>query len=272
MTDVLGSTDTVVAVPTRRLPVPVALARSQAPRLARHPILLVALAYLALVLALDVDSGPRSAFTLLTDVPTLLLGPCVFFAANLLASRERRRGNEEWLDSMPAPAAARTRAAQLAVLGPLAVATGLVAVGFVVGTATRQFVTAPTVLEMLSGLLPLLGAGLLGVMVARWLPWPGMAALVMVALVAVHLRLDEGEGELLGAYVEWAAWPASGNPSAWAGLVPGSRAWHVTYLLALCAMAATGAQLGHARRRLPVLVVGGLFTLLAAVAGWAQLP
>jgi len=36
-------------------------------------------------------------------------------------------------------------------------------------------------------------------------------------------------------------------------------------------MAATGAHLGHARRKLPVLALGGAFTAAAVVAGWAQL-
>ena len=273
MTDVLGSTAAVTAPSSRRVPVPVALARLDAPRLARHPILLVAFAYLGLLQMIEGDTGPRAAFTLLTEVPTMLYGSFVLFAANLLASRERRGGNEEWLDSMPASAAARTWAAQFAVLGPLVVAAGLVTVGYAVSVRADLFVTPPTLLEMLSGLLPVLGAGLLGVMVARWLPWPGMAALVMTGLIAVHVWLISGESDrrLLGAYVEWAAWPGSGNPGAWAGLIPGSRGWHVTYILALCAMAATGAHLGHARRKLPVLALGGAFTAAAVVAGWAQL-
>ena len=272
MSDVLASTRTAaVTGHSRRLSVPVALAWQDAPRLTRHPILLIAFAYLGLFLLLEGDTGPRAAFTLLTDVPTMLYGGFVVFAANLLASRERRSGNEEWLDSMPASPAARTTAAQLAVLGPLVLVSALVAVGFVVSVATDQFITPPTLLEVLSGLLPVLGGGLLGVMVARWLPWPGMAALVMVGLIALHVWLNDGSRKLLGAYVEWAAWSAGGNSGAWAGLIPGSRGWHVTYLLALCAMAATGAHLIHARRKLPVLAVGGVFTALAVLAGWAQL-
>jgi len=272
VTDVLaGSGSAVTARPRRALPVPLALGRLDARRLAVHPILLVAFAYLGLVQFLEDDTGPRADYSMVTDLPTFLLGPCVFFAANLLATRERRRGNEEWIDSMPTPAGARTAAAQLAVLGPVALAGGLVATGFVVAVSTDQFITRPTVLEMLSGLLPVLGAGLLGVMVARWLPWPGMAALVMVGLTALHVWLNVDERQLIGAYVEWSAWPAD-NSGAWVGLVPGSRGWHVTYVLALCAMAATGAHLGHARSKLPVLALGGTLTVLAIGAGWAQLP
>lgn len=256
----------------RRPPTPAAaLGQVEAVRFARHPLILLALAWIITVLVFDGDGGPRTAYTLVTDVPTFVLGPFVFFAANLLAGRERRNGSEEWLDSMPVPAAERTRAAQLAVVAPVALGTALVLAMLTVALATDQFVTEPTFLELVSGLLPLLGAGLLGVMVARWLPWPGAAALVMLALVATHIALAD-RYRLLGAYVEWAAWSASDDSSAWAGVVPGSRGWHVVYVLALCAMAATGAHLVHARRKLPVLAVGGAFTVVAVVAGWAQLP
>ena len=259
------------ALARRATPVVLELGRIQAVRLARHPLVLLALAWIGVGTGLGGELGPRAMFTLVTDIPTFLVGPFVFFAANLLASGERRHRTEEWLDSMPAPAAQRTGAAQVAVLGPLLLVGALVAVGFAVGVATDQFISQPTVLEMASGLLPVLGAGLLGVMVARWLPWPGAAPLVMVGLVAVHVWLNDRH-ELLGAYVEWAAWPASGNSAAWAGLEPGSRGWHVAYLVALCAMAATGAHLVHVRRKLPVLALGGAFTAAAVVAGWAQLP
>ena len=260
-----------VRIGERARPVAVELGRIQAVRLARHPLVLVALAWIGLGTVLGGDYGPRTMFSLVTDLPTFLLGPLVFFAANLLASRERRHGNEEWLDSMPAPDAHRTAAAQVAVVGPVALASGLVLAVFAVAVSTDQFVSTPSALEVASGLLPLLGGGLLGVMVARWLPWPGAAALVMAALVVLHIWLND-RYELFGAYVEWAAWPANGDGSVWAGLAPGSRGWHVAYLLALCAMAATGAHLVHARRKLPVLALGGAFIAVAALAGWAQMP
>lgn len=247
------------------------LGRIEAVRLARHPLLLVALGWIGLGTVLSGDFGPRTMYSLVTDLPTFLIGPFVFFAANLLASRERRHGNEEWLDSMPATSADRTRAAQLAVVGPLVLGATLVLAALAVTLSTDTFIRTPPALEILGGLLPLLGAGLLGVMVARWLPWPGAAALVMVALVALHIWLNDRH-QLLGAFVEWAAWPANGDSSAWAGVVPGSRGWHVVYVLALCAMAATGAHLVHGWRKLPVLALGGAFTAVAVVAGWAQLP
>ncbi len=55
-------------------------------------------------------------------------------------------------------------------------------------------------------------------------------------------------------------------------MIDGARGWHVVYLTALCAMAATGALLVDARRRRPVLAVAGVLTACAVVAGWAQLP
>jgi hypothetical protein len=106
-------------------------------------------------------------------------------------------------------------------------------------------------------------------MTARWAPWPGAAALVMVALVAIHISLPD-RFRLLGAYVEFANYGQT--PGEWVGVIDGSRAWHAVYLLALCAMAATGALLVDARRKRLVLSVGAAFTAVAVLAGWAQLP
>jgi hypothetical protein len=170
---------------------------------------------------------------------------------------------------LPAARRERTVAALLACLGPVAVASLLMLLAYVGFSAAGLFVRTPHPLEVLTVPLSVLGAGLLGVMVARWAPWPGAAALVMVALVAAHVALPE-RFALLGAYVEFARW---GEPSwAWAGVIDGSRGWHVAYLIALCAMAATGALLVDATRRRTVLAVGAALTGCAAVAGWVQLP
>lgn len=244
------------------------LGGSEIRRLVLHPVFLASLAFVAITAGVDLRPGPREAYSVVTSAGTFFLGPFTFFAANLLASRDRRHRTEEWLSSLPATRQQRTAAALLACTGPVAVAALLVLVAYIGFGSAGLFVRHPHPLEMLSVLLGVLGGGLLGVMVARWAPWPGAAALVMVALVAVHISLPE-RFALLGAYVEFARW---GEPSwAWAGLIDGSRAWHVVYLLVLGAMAATGALLVDARR-MRVLLLGGVFTVCAVVAGWAQLP
>lgn len=245
------------------------LGATEAMRLMRHPVFLGSLAFTLVTAGFEGDPGPRAAYSIITSAGIFFVGPFTFFAANLLASRDRRHGSEEWLSSMPAPRRDRTAAALLATSGPAAVAAVLLVLTRLLFSTLGWLPHEPHPLEVLTVPLSVLGAGLLGVMVARWLPWPGMAALVMVAMVAVHTALSE-RLVLLGAYVEFARW--GDTYEAWAGVIDGSRAWHVIYLLALCAMAAAGALLVDARRKLPVLAVGGTFTALAVLAGWAQLP
>jgi hypothetical protein len=268
------STASLAAAPGARrgspLPVWVVLGTIEVRRLVRHPVFLGCLAFMAITAGVDLRPGPREAYSVTTGVASFFLGPFTFFAANLLASRDRRHRTEEWLSALPARRQQRTGAALLACFGPAAVATLLMLVAYVGFSAAGIFVRDPHPLELLSAPLCVLGGGLLGVMVARWAPWPGAAALVMVALVVVHVSLGE-RLRLLGAYVEFARY-APTSLSDWAGVIDGSRGWHVVYLVALCAMAATGALLVDARRRLPVLAVGGALTACAVVAGWAQLP
>jgi hypothetical protein len=266
------STASLVPVPrTGRSAVPVwaVLGATEVRRLVRHPVFLGCMAFIVITAGVDLRPGPREAYYVVTGMSTFFIGPFTFFAANLLASRDRRHRTEEWLSALPAGREHRTGAALVACIGPVALATLLMLVAYVGFSAAGLFVRNPHPLEMLTTPLGVLGGGLLGVMVARWAPWPGAAALVMVALVAVHVSLPE-RFMLLGAYVEFARWGET--LPEWAGVIDGSRGWHVVYLAALCAMAATGALLVDARRRLPVLAVGGVFTACAAVAGWAQLP
>jgi hypothetical protein len=101
---------------------------------------------------------------------------------------------------------------------------------------------------------------------------PGVALLVMIAMVAVNVWLNNRPETLqpLATFVPWPRWVSGEH--AWAGFHPGSPAWHVAYLASLCAMAATGAFLREARDRFRVLCVGGLCTTAAVVTGILQLP
>ncbi|MFD2094039.1 hypothetical protein [Blastococcus deserti] len=263
--------DTMGRTAVRRGPRPVwaVLGRGELRRLLLHPVLLGCLAFMVVVFGIDGGAGPRDAYLMTTGGLSFLLGPFTFFAANLLASRDRRHGAEEWLSSLPAARDRRTGALLLACAGPAAVSLVFALVLWAWYAAADSLVRAPSVLEVSSGALVVLGGGLLGVMVARWAPWPGAAALVMVGLVAFHLRVAE-RAQLLGAYVEFPRWGAT--PTEWAGVIDGSRAWHVGYLAGLCAMAAIGALLVDVRRKRRLFLVGVVVTACTVLAGWAQLP
>ena len=246
-----------------------ALGDTEFRRLVTHPVFIGGLVLMTVVATIERETGPRAAYSVVTSGATFFLGPFVFFAANLLASRERRDDAEEWLSSLPVPRHGRTAAALFATLAPAVITALLTVLVYGAFAYTGLLARNPHPLELATPPLAILGAGALGVMVARWAPWPGAAALVMVALVAVHVSFPERLA-LLGAYVEFAAWGEAFED--WAGVIDGSRVWHAVYLLALCAMAATGALLVDARRKALVLAVGAAFTALAGLAGWAQLP
>ena len=258
-----------VLVRTSGVPVWVALGVTEIRRLVLHPVLLGGLALLAVTAGMERDLGPRPAYSMITSAGIFFIGPFTFFAANLLASRDRRHGSEEWLSSLPAPRKARTAAAQVACAGQAAFAAVLLTVVFASFSAAGMLLRDPPLLEMATVPLSVLGAGLLGVMVGRWARFPGAALLVMVGLVVVHIALPD-RVMLLGSYVEFARWGETTNE--WAGVIGGSRAWHVVYLAGLCAMAAIGALLHDARRKLPLFLLGVAVTGVTALAAWAQLP
>lgn len=257
------------AVPGLGRPVWAVLGSSELRRLVRHPVFLGGLAFVAVTAGLEGTPEPRVAYSMVTGAAVFFLGPFAFFAANLLASRDRRSRADEWLAALPAGRRNRTAGALVACLGPAAFAAVVTVALVAAFTWAGRLPHTPPILEIATVPLCVLGGGLLGVMVARWAPWPGAAALVMVALVAFHVRLS-GDWLLLGAYVEFARWGDAFG--AWAGVIDGSRAWHAVYLAALCAMAAIGALLVDSRRKLPVFLLGVAVTALAVLAGWAQLP
>jgi hypothetical protein len=255
--------------PAGRSPIPVTLGRFEAWRLVRHPLHLAGLALFLLVVVLTPDDGARDAFSAVTTGGLAFHGVLTFFAANLVTSRSSRDGSEELLASAPTGERGRTGAACLAVLGPVAVDVLVVVVATGVYEALGLFEVRPTPAHLLTMPLLVLGGGLLGVMTARWLPFPGAALLVMAGMVAADLWTTGPGAYFLGTYVDFTVWTDSG---AWGGLVPGSAGWHAAYLACLCGMAAVGALLRDRGRRRALLALGALLTAGAVLTGWAQLP
>ncbi len=241
-------------------------------RLVRHPLVLLGVGLYLLVLVQTSDEGPGTAFDVIVTGPTFFVGVFTYFAANLLASRARRDGCTEHHASLPSAPPHRTMGLQLAVLAPAAL-TLLIELSALTwhGIVTDNLDAWPNAAELASGPLTVIGGGLLGIMIARWLPFPLASIVVMVGVVAVTIWLNNQPEtwQMLAPYVSFSIWSESG---AWIGRYPGSEQWHAAYLVALCAMAATGALLPEARRKHVVLAVGALFTGAAAVAGVLQLP
>lgn len=257
--------------PSRPLPVPLALGLQEGWRMVRHPIALVGLTLMTVLVLVVGDNGSRDAFEVVSTGPTFFYGVFTYFAANLVASRDRRARSGELLVATPAAPTARVAGLCVGALVPTAVCVAFVAVVHALNIARGLYVVVPDVWHLAQGPLTVLGGALLGIMVARWTSVPGVALLVMIAMVLYNAWLSEHDAlvQPLGTYVSWALWAAHPH---WAGMQPGSPAWHVAYLATLCAMAACGSFLREARRPARVLALGAVLTALMLVPAVAQLP
>ncbi len=248
-----------------------ALARAEAVRLVRHPIALVGLALTVFMLAGPQPGRSAVAFDSLTTATTFMYGVFVFFAANLLTTRDRRAGAEQMLAAAATRAFERVLAMCLAALGPTLLAAMVVGIAAWAYDARDFLVVAPSFWQLAQGPVTVLGAALLGIMVARWAPYPGAPVLVMVAVVAWNVYVNDSESSRpVGMFTSWAVW--EDDNGGWGGMEPGSPGWHVVYLVGLCAMAAVGALSSAARPRLPLLVAGAGLTVATVLAGSAALP
>ena len=253
------------------LPVPVVLGLQEGRRMVLHPIAVVGFSLMTVLVLVVGDNGSRDAFEVVSTGPTFFYGVFTYFAAHLVASRDRRAHSGELLAATPSVRSTRVAGLCLGALVPTALCTAFVAAVHLLNGGRDLYVVAPDVWHLAQAPLTVLGGALLGVMVARWTSIPGLALLVMVGMVAFNIWINEHDAQVqpLGTYVSWATWAP--HPD-WAGMEPGSPAWHAVYLLALCALAACGSFLRETERPWRVLALGAVLTGLAVVPALAQLP
>ncbi|HQR25887.1 MAG TPA: hypothetical protein PLP61_02505 [Nocardioides sp.] len=262
----------VTAPPVRSL-VPV-LARQEARRLMLHPITLIGFAlYLIILLESGVlsEDGPRAAFETTTTLLTFFPGVLLILSANLVATRDRRADADELLAPLPGRAEERFKALALAALAPAGAALVPALALHASYLADDRYVVAPTVWHLLAGPVTLVGACLFGILLGLWVPARGAAVVGLVAMVVANAWLDnQSSGQLLGLATTWAAWGPTADQ--WAGLVPGSAAWHLGYLVSLCALAVAAAWVRVADRRTPPVVLGLVALTAAVLTGTMQWP
>ncbi len=242
------------------------LARVQSRRILRHPAMLLSLGWLLAGVGFALPDTPYERYSAATGLLIFLAGPSTFFASNLVATSERRSGADDWTPALPMPPLRRTSALLLSGVAAAAAALVLdlllIAVSGPgqVGPALRwaHVATVP---------VAVLGAAVLGVAVARLLPWPGAPLVVMVGLVAANVWTND-HYPYLGLYVDFAVWTGTDAVPA---MNPGSPGWHLVYLVALVGLAACGALLRDATRRWLPFVGGGVCAAVALVAGALQL-
>ncbi|WP_033345884.1 ABC transporter permease [Catenuloplanes japonicus] len=246
---------------------PPALALREAARLLRHPLVL---AGTVLAIGMSAESArltePLYVYQGMTMVQSFCLGPMVIVAAFRAAGRERRAGTAELIAVTPYGARRRVRALLCAAAGPAVLTAVIVgATPILYRYAGAVPLRWPGLAELAVQPVRLLGAGLLGIMAALWLPLRGApaAALCLAGTVmAVVNAYTHGTLRLTLA----ALFPFGDLADGWS-----DPAWHVAYLGCLCALAACGALLatpGPRRRPLLCATAAGAG---AAVTGWLQL-
>ncbi|HET9858656.1 MAG TPA: hypothetical protein VFQ19_02650 [Nocardioidaceae bacterium] len=262
----------VITAPPVRSLVP-ALARQEAGRLLRHPLVLFGFGLWVwnAGLAIVDDGGPREAFQTVDSMLSFFPGIFLILAANLVATRDGRAGSRELLTPAPGRLEERVKALLLASLAPTLLGLVLVSVLHGYFLLDGRYEVAPTFWHLLQGPVTLFGACALGIMLAEWLPARGTAVIAMVAMVLLNAWLGGLEdGMLFGPLMTWPIWGVLADD--WAGLFPGDAWGHVVYLVGLCGMAATAALVRASDRPRPVVVVGLLTVVVAVAGGLAQLP
>jgi hypothetical protein len=272
----MTSVDTVIGPRTagsRRL---LPLIGKEARRLARHPVLWLAPALVILTTALETPSSGRSAayWSGTIFVAVTFFGPLiVLFAANLVASGARRGHAEETLSVTPMTDTRRTWATCLGIALPLAATGGVAATAMALIQAVNDI--PPDQLRPAGELaqLPFVlgGAGLLGFLAARWLPFTGGVLMTFIAAtlggIIVFRRFDTG--------VWWMWWTTDTTPdTAFNDLPPGPGSpWlHAAYLAGLCTCAAVAATYRDRSQWRRLALVGGPVLAATLTLGWLQLP
>jgi len=258
------------------------LTGQEARRSARHPVLWLvpaATAATAIVEAPGV-ARPTQFWYLNIFLMVSLLAPVVaIFVANMVASGARRARAEEVLSVAPAPDTERTLALCLGValtLGSIGVG-GVVVMSLIaaIGQANGQLDTSSIQTAGELAQIPpiLVGAGLLGVLTARWLRFPGAALVTFVVFVVVGGIVFKSIGIETGT--RWFWWSTSTPMGEFLYEGPelaGDPWWHAAYLVGLCACA-TVASVYRDRGQWAKLVGVGLPVAAATVAvGLLQLP
>jgi hypothetical protein len=266
------------------------LGRVEARRMLRHPAYWFGLAYLAMLgtyAVIDVVRGKDEAWNIAYGI--VFLGVCLLYApltvisANRVAAAAFRRGVREPLDAAPVDARQRTIGAVLGLLrGPVLVGVVGMALMSVLAPLSSPSVGDPMnntaargLLEHLQVPVLVLGAGLLGIALARWAPKPGVLPLVVLVLwfgtSSLYAAVDaNGVVHAPTWFAPWVVWAAEN-----AGLAPqqplGQQMWHLVYLLGLSLLAGVAALLRTPGTRRGLWITAAVTVILTGLAGWQQL-
>lgn len=250
----------------------VSLAAVEARRVLFHPTWIVVLGYGLVVVGVDLSQGighitPGKVAEILAILFVVFLPLNAVFAASLVATSARRAGSEETLGALPVTAKGRTLALLLAGLAPAAVGGLAAATVWYLQNDLLQPSMEISGSALAATPLLYLGSTALAVGAARWLPWPGVAATLVICL---FVWVSTTHGSPNAAAVLTAPWIVDPDDDRAAVIAGYSDVWHFIYLSGLVGLAATAAVFrDDIRRMIAVGIAVGLPTLFAA---WAQLP
>jgi hypothetical protein len=250
------------------------LAFREARRTILHPVYGLAVGCLVLPATVDVVRGTplfpdrQSVIDLMMLVFVFLFPVIALFPSNLVATSARRAGASDLMDALPLSGTARATAccpSAVLVAVPALIASGVAR--WLVNGAWPHVDNPPwpvSIGMMLSVPLIWVCSGVLGVAVARWLPWPGMALLTVFALITWTAPASSAHGDLRGT-TPWVI----DQQNLDAPTFTVSPNWHAAYLAGLCLLAATAAVLRDKPRRM--VEVGALVVAGTLLAAWLQL-
>jgi hypothetical protein len=265
------------------------LAVLEARRYIRSPLCLLGIGLLVWMTVVSTGDLGQNAGTTdpgdLDMLPAFCLGLLgVFVGHQLTRSLE---GSMEAIGAAPSDGVRRTAALCLACLVPGVVAlawVGWIYVALAVGRIPLSATISPAARAamLFSGAVAAVGGPLFGVLVARWVRFPGSALVAVVVLAGwtllctVSLALPPSRaGTLLHLSAPLTSWVSSDSPRSPAWVAGGSPGWYLGYLVLLCGLAATAALLpgtaGPRRGRL-LWLLGLLGTVALACLALAVLP
>ena len=249
----------------------VALARREAALLVRHPAFLVGLIlFMPLMLLIGAGGGGNGAGVLSQDdvSRTLMLVPlgwAAILAANLCMLRSRRYGTEELFGGAALPLGSRTAGHLLACLATLPVSIGVATV-LVVIMRLEGWQGWPRIEVFVVGPLIVLGGAVLGVAVARWLPWAVFGWVAVIATFVLQVNLGQAD-----ARFRWLHFSVNGNDTTFnlPEFQLERHGWHLVYLIGATLLVAAVALLRSppTTARLGLL---GVAVALVALGVYAQ--
>ena len=248
----------------------VTLARVEARHLALHPAFLITLGLVAAITALfmvpEHDStieADRSEFFTFIAVPLAALA--LVAAAHRNAGRERREGTEELFASTPTSPRARTQAFLLACVGPVPIALAYVVVA---RAALGAVLDSPVpmlwpLLAVAAGtmMLAVVGGGVVGVFLSRWLPTTAAALAGIAAIIWLNNGPDNHHDRF-----RWLRVAVEKDLGGRYDIVP-PAVWRLGLVAGLVGLGACLALWRHPARRSLVAGTAGCVALIV-VSGW----